>query len=129
MLLKLKTFMWNKINRKARQRSLIPRYDGPFEVIQRVGQVAYKLKLLGRLKLHPTFHISFLKPFHEDLDKERVEEKRSPLVVMKQFDREVEKILNHRTVGVSCSTKSVYIQIYDTITKEYNLISSNDAKN
>ena len=62
--------MWKKISSKARQRRLIPRYDGPFDVIQRVGQVAYRLKLPDRLKLHPTFHVSFLKPYHEDLDKE-----------------------------------------------------------
>ena len=45
------------------------KYDGPFEMIKLVGQVAYKLKLPKRLKLHPTFHVSFLKPYHEDLDK------------------------------------------------------------
>ena len=37
--------------------------------------MAYKLKLLDRLNLHPTFHVSFLKPFHKDLDKEKVQEK------------------------------------------------------
>ena len=70
------------------------KYDGPFKVIKRVGQVAYKLKLPKRLKLHPTFHVSFLKPYHEDLDAD----KRAPSLVMKQFDREIEKILDHRTM-------------------------------
>ena len=79
----------------------MPRYDGSFEVIQRVGQVAYRLKLPDRLKVYSTFHVRFLKPFHEDLDKEKVQEKQAPLVVMKQFDREVEKVLNHITMGAS----------------------------
>ncbi|RVW29300.1 hypothetical protein CK203_103583 [Vitis vinifera] len=38
------------------------------------------------------------RPF-EDLDAERVQTKRAPPLVMKQFDREIEKILDHRTMG------------------------------
>ncbi|RVW78107.1 hypothetical protein CK203_049745 [Vitis vinifera] len=41
-------------------------------------QVTYMLKLLERLKLHPIFHVSFLKPYDEDLDAEMVQTKRAP---------------------------------------------------
>ncbi|WKA00345.1 hypothetical protein VitviT2T_018707 [Vitis vinifera] len=75
VLLKLTPQIWKKISSKTRQRGLISKYDGPFEVIKRVGQVAYMLKLPQRLKLHPTFHVSFLKPYHESLDAERVQTK------------------------------------------------------
>ncbi|RVW90797.1 Transposon Tf2-8 polyprotein [Vitis vinifera] len=71
VLLKLTPQIWKKINSKTRLRGLIPKYDGPFEVIKRVGQVAYMLKLPERLKLYPTFHVSFLKPYHEDLDADK----------------------------------------------------------
>ena len=68
VLLKLTPQIWKKVSSKTRHRSLIPKYDGPFEVLKRVGHVAYRLKLPDRLKLHPTFHVSFLKPYHGDLD-------------------------------------------------------------
>lgn len=38
------------------------KYDGPFEVIKRVGKVAYRLKLPNHLKVHPNFHMSYLSP-------------------------------------------------------------------
>ena len=65
------------------------------------GEVAYMLKLPERLKLHFTFHVTFLKPYVEDAEPGRVQVKHAPPLVMKQFDKGVEKILNHRTMGAS----------------------------
>ena len=62
---------------------LIPKCEGPFEVVKRVGKVAYKLKLPERLQIHLTIHVSFLKPCHEDSkDPTRNETRRAPPIVM-----------------------------------------------
>ena len=66
VLLKLTPQIW-KISSKTVHHGLVLKYDGPFEIVKRVGNVAYRLKLLDRLKVHPTFHVSFLKRYHEDV--------------------------------------------------------------
>ena len=38
-----------------------PRYCGPFTILKRVGQVAYKLELPEHSKVHPVFHVSRLR--------------------------------------------------------------------
>ncbi|GKG47849.1 hypothetical protein Tco_0507334, partial [Tanacetum coccineum] len=46
---------------------LNPRYVGPFKMIERVGEVAYKLELPEELsRVHNTFHASNLKKCHAD---------------------------------------------------------------
>ena len=41
---------------------MCPRYVGPYEVIKRVGKVAYELKLPSEMNLvHPVFHVSMLR--------------------------------------------------------------------
>lgn len=43
------------------------RYIGPFDVLEHIGQVAYRLAIMPHLSVvHDVFHVSLLKEYHPD---------------------------------------------------------------
>jgi hypothetical protein len=59
---------------KARKSSLklgncakmTPRFCGPFEILARMGPIAYQLALPANLRIHNVFHVSLLKKYIHD---------------------------------------------------------------
>jgi hypothetical protein len=45
---------------------LAPWYYGPFQVIEQIGPVSYRLRLPSRARIHDVFHVVFLKKFEGD---------------------------------------------------------------
>jgi hypothetical protein len=58
----LKVAPWKNIIRFGMKGKLGLRYIGPFEVIERIGPVAYRLTMPPHLaKIHDVFHVSLLR--------------------------------------------------------------------
>ncbi|GJR17152.1 reverse transcriptase domain-containing protein [Tanacetum coccineum] len=58
----LKVSPWKGVVRFGKKGKLAPRFVGPFEIIEKVGPVAYRLDLPEELNgVHDTFHVSNLK--------------------------------------------------------------------
>lgn len=49
-------------------RALVHTFEGPFKIKKKVGNVAYRLLLPEQTKIYPIFHVSFLRPFYEDVE-------------------------------------------------------------
>nr|GEX91266.1 reverse transcriptase domain-containing protein [Tanacetum cinerariifolium] len=63
----LKVSPWKGVVHFGKRRKLNPRYVGPFKVLERVGDVAYKLDLPEELsRVHNTFYVYNLKKCHAD---------------------------------------------------------------
>ena len=75
------------------------RYIGPFSIIQVLNNVTYKLQLPKSMSVHPTFHVSLLKPYHDPavIHPSRLPQPPPPLVFKTHDEYFVEAILDKRT--------------------------------
>ncbi|GKF67721.1 hypothetical protein Tco_0197400, partial [Tanacetum coccineum] len=95
-----KVLPWKGVIRFGKKGKLAPRYVGPFEILRRIGPVAYRLRLPEELSgVHDTFHVSNLKKcladasLHVPLDEIKVDKTlrfvEEPVEIM---DREVKSL-------------------------------------
>ncbi|GJY85252.1 hypothetical protein Tco_0499278 [Tanacetum coccineum] len=101
--------------RFGKKGKLAPRYVGPFEILERIGLVAYKLRLPEELNsVHDTFHVSNLKKYladanlHVSLNEIKIDKNlhfvEEPIEIM---DCEVKSLKRSRIplVKVRCNSK------------------------
>ncbi|GJW96453.1 putative reverse transcriptase domain-containing protein [Tanacetum coccineum] len=110
----LKVSPWKGVVRFGKKGKLAPRFVGPFEIIEKVGPVAYRLDLPEELNgVHDTFHVSNLKKCLADptlkvpLDEIRVDAKlnfvEEPVEIL---EREFKKLKRSRIAIVKVQWNS-----------------------
>ncbi|GJW56088.1 putative reverse transcriptase domain-containing protein [Tanacetum coccineum] len=111
----LKVSPWKSVVRLSKKGKLAPRYVGPFEIIERVSYVAYRLRLPHEYgSVHNIFHVSIMKKcladanLHVPLEEIKVDKTlRFVEEPVKIIDREVKRLKSSRIliVKVRCNSK------------------------
>jgi hypothetical protein len=95
------------INHGKTNRRLLPKWIGPFKVVQKVGPVSYKLEMNPGWRVHPVFHVSLLELYKTD---GRIRPPPPPIELEGALEYEVETILKHRTTERKRPKTSYLIQ-------------------
>jgi len=84
-----------------------PRYIGPFKILRKIGEVAYKLDLGGKQDIHDVFHVSLLRKFNGP-EPENIPKTTAFLPTYSQ--REIKSVLGHRLNAAQLDEYFVYFQ-------------------
>ena len=89
--------------KKGLSRKLLPKWVGPFRVVELVGPVAVRLELPEGWKIHDVFHVSLIRPYKSDGSVQ------PPAVTSFDVERgsnvSIERILDHRVRKLSSRRK------------------------
>ena len=61
VFLRLQSYKKMSLKQAKKDNKLLPKYYGPYKVLQKIGTMAYKLELPASSQVHPIFHVSCLK--------------------------------------------------------------------
>jgi hypothetical protein len=93
------------LNRHNQVRKLYPKFVGPFKVVGKVNDVAYKLDLPPSMPIHDVFHVNLLKHY---IKGRTPTPPPIPIIVEGEYEYEVERILLHRDRKIGTSKKREY---------------------
>ena len=136
----LKVSPWKKVLRFGENGKLSPRFIGSYELIEKVGLVAYRLALSLELeKIHNLFHVSMLRRYRSDpshvVSSKTIElrpdltYKEEPVEILAQEVKELRKkriplvkVLwrNHKTEEATWESEEVMLQQYPQLFNEGN---------
>ncbi|MCO5592692.1 hypothetical protein L7F22_046695 [Adiantum nelumboides] len=92
----LKVATKSKTMKMGKYDKLSPRYCGPFKILKKIGDVAYKLELPESSQVHPVFHVSKLKKTVHGLENVVSLDILVDLIEPPKIPHEPERILGYR---------------------------------
>ncbi|WMV49094.1 hypothetical protein MTR67_042479 [Solanum verrucosum] len=106
------------VMRFGKNGKLSPRYIGPYRIVKRIGNIAYKLELPHELSaMHPVFHISMLKKCMGDPSlivqtenvgiKENLSYEEIPVQIL---DRQVRKLRTKEVASVKVLWRNQFVE-------------------
>lgn len=98
-LVKLRSSEFNPPIKSVMESSKLgPKWYGPFKVLEKVGNVCYKIELPPGSKGHPVFHTDVLEKYHLSHDVTRHPPPPDPILLDGEVEYEVEAILGRKKV-------------------------------
>lgn len=85
----------NLMSRMVGSSKFLPRFIGPFKIIDRINEVAYKLELPEPLKMHNVFHVSLLEEYKNREEGGTIHPPPLPQIIDGQLEYKVDQILLH----------------------------------
>ena len=117
VFLRLQPYRRQSLASKGRWK-LSPRYFGPFQVLQKIGSVSYKLDLPSKSRIHPVFHVSCLKL--------KLGQHVTPLPTLPPVD-EFGQVLTKPMVVLQKRTKSLRSRVITEVLVQWSGASFDDA--
>ena len=99
------------VEQKGQGAKLVQRAIGPFEVMEKINPLVYRLRLPANYPMHPVFNVQHLRKYRESParfgDRDELPETRD--VVPEQEEYEVEDILGHRYTSKRSGSRLQYL--------------------
>jgi len=96
---------------------------GPFKILARIGESAYKLDLSPSMRIYNTFHISLLKLYHNDKFSSQRTQPPPPVIIEGEPEYELEEIIDSRLDYEKLQYRAkwtVYPPAHDKVWYTYN---------
>lgn len=93
-------------------KKLSPKWCGPFKIVHKINATAYKLQLPKKMRMHPVFHASLLKPYVASTKFSGRVTRPPPLLDIGPDVYLVEKILKRRVRSVGRAKQVEYLVLW-----------------